>query len=280
MKELNGAEIAGYMKANQAHTVKALRSRKVRPKLVIIRDNSIPVINKYVKLKQRYGSDIGVEVEDWLRGDVKTAIEEANNDPNVHGIIVQLPLKDMSNVDEIVARITPQKDVDGLASDIHARDNVENEYSSHDIIFESATATAINWLLAGYDINLANSKIAVVGRGRLVGRPLIRMWQNSGYDVTAFGHASNLSELRNYQVIVTATGVPHLITSEMVAPGATIVDAGTASEGGVLVGDIDDAVRERQDLAAITPKIGGVGPLTVTTLFEHVMIAASKTSKV
>ncbi len=280
MKELNGAEIAGYMKANQAHTVKALRSRKVRPKLVIIRDNNIPVINKYVKLKQRYGSDIGVEVEDWLRDDVKTAIEEANNDPNVHGIIVQLPLKDMSNVDEIVARITPQKDVDGLASDIHARDNVENEYSSHDIIFESATATAINWLLAGYDINLANSKIAVVGRGRLVGRPLIRMWQNSGYDVTAFGHASNLSELRNYQVIVTATGVPHLITSEMVAPGVTIVDAGTASEGGVLVGDIDDAVRERQDLAAITPKIGGVGPLTVTTLFEHVLIAASKTSKV
>ncbi len=280
MKELNGAEIAGYMKANQAHTVKALRSRKVRPKLVIIRDNNIPVINKYVKLKQRYGSDIGVEVEDWLRDDVKTAIEEANNDPNVHGIIVQLPLKDMSSVDEIVARITPQKDVDGLASDIHARDNVENEYSSHDIIFESATATAINWLLAGYDINLANSKIAIVGRGRLVGRPLIRMWQNSGYDVTAFGRASNLSELRNYQVIVTATGVPHLITSEMVAPGATIVDAGTASEGGVLVGDIDDAVRERQDLAAITPKIGGVGPLTVTTLFEHVLIAASKTSKV
>lgn len=280
MKELNGAEIAGYMKANQAHTVKALRSRKVRPKLVIIRDNNIPVINKYVKLKQRYGSDIGVEVEDWLRDDVKTAIEEANNDPNVHGIIVQLPLKDMSNVDEIVARITPQKDVDGLASDIHARDNVENEYSSHDIIFESATATAINWLLAGYDINLANSKIAVVGRGRLVGRPLIRMWQNSGYDVTAFGHASNLSELRNYQVIVTATGVPHLITSEMVAPGVTIVDAGTASEGGVLVGDIDDAVRGRQDLSAITPKIGGVGPLTVTTLFEHVLIAASKTSKV
>ena len=167
MKELNGAEIAGYMKANQAHTVKALRSRKVRPKLVIIRDNNIPVINKYVKLKQRYGSDIGVEVEDWLRDDVKTAIEEANNDPNVHGIIVQLPLKDMSSVDEIVARITPQKDVDGLASDIHARDNVENEYSSHDIIFESATATAINWLLAGYDINLANSKIAIVGRGRL-----------------------------------------------------------------------------------------------------------------
>lgn len=279
MKELNGAEIAGYMKANQAHTVKALRSRKVRPKLVIIRDNNIPVINKYVKLKQRYGSDIGVEVEDWLRDDVKTAIEEANNDPNVHGIIVQLPLKDMSSVDEIVARITPQKDVDGLASDIHARDNVENEYSSHDIIFESATATAVNWLLAGYDVDLANNKIAVVGRGRLVGRPLIRMWRNSGYDVTVFGHDSDLSELKVFPIIATATGVPHLIKSEMVRPGAIVVDAGTASEGGVLVGDVDDEVRRRSDLAAITPRVGGVGPLTVTTLFEHVLIAAGKTTQ-
>ncbi len=278
MKELNGAEIAGYMKANQAHTVKALRSRKIHPKLVIIRDNDIPVINKYVKLKRRYGSDIGVEVEDWLCSDVKAAIRRANTDQSIHGIIVQLPLKDMSNVDEIVAEIAPEKDVDGLASDIHAKDNTKNKYSSHDIIFESATATAINWLLAGYDVDLENSKIAIVGKGRLVGRPLIRMWQNSGYNVTAFGHTSDLAELRNYQIIITATGVPHLITSEMVAPGAIVVDAGTASEGGVLVGDIDDAVRERQDLTAITPKIGGVGPLTVTTLFEHVLMAASKTA--
>ena len=276
MKKLNGTEIADYMKANQAHTVKALRSRKIHPKLVIIRDNGSPVIEKYVHLKQQYGDDIGVEVEDWLREDVVAAIQEANANDSVHGMIVQLPLKDMSNVDEIVAGIAPEKDVDGLASDIHARDNAENDYSSHDIIFESATATAINWLLAGYDVDLENSKIAVVGRGRLVGRPLIRMWRNSGYDVTEFGRSSDLEELKNYQIIVSATGVPHLIKSEMVAPGTTVVDAGTASEGGVLVGDVDKAVRQRSDLAAITPKVGGVGPLTVTTLFEHVLIAAGR----
>lgn len=82
--------------------------------------------------------------------------------------------------------------------------------------------------------------------------------------------------LRDFDAIVSATGVPHLITGEMLKPGAVVVDAGTASEGGVLVGDIDDSVREREDLLAITPKVGGVGPLTVTALFEHVLIAANK----
>lgn len=302
MKILNGAEIAGYMKANQAHMVWGLRARKIYPKLVIIRDNDDPVIAKYVSLKQKYGEDIGVEVEDWLREDVDRAIVEANNDKGVHGIIVQLPLKDMSKVDEIVAKIAPEKDVDGLGSNTHAANEAKNEYSSHDItrsaneeissgisseptplflghkahdiVFESATATAINWLLAGYDVKMDGAKIALVGRGRLVGAPLERMWKNSGYDVTVFRSHSDLSGLRNYQIIVSATGVPHLIKSEMVAPGATVVDAGTASEGGVLVGDIDRSVRARQDLSAITPKIGGVGPLTVTTLFEHVIMAA------
>ena len=259
MKELNGAEIAGYMKENQAHTVRSLRGRKIFPKLVIIRDSDNPVITKYVRLKQRYGQDIGVEVLDWKSDDVEEAITRANADESVHGIIVQLPLKDMSKVSEVTAKIAPEKDVDGLAGGE---------------IFESATATAINWLLAGYDIDLASRKIALVGRGRLVGGPLKQMWERSGYDVTAFGRDGDLNELKDYDLIVSATGVPHLVKSEMVRAGAVVVDAGTASEGGVLVGDIDEAVRERRDLTAITPKIGGVGPLTVTALFEHVLVAA------
>ncbi len=261
MKKLYGSEIAEYMKENQAHQVRSLRAQKKWPKLVILRDNDNPVITKYVQLKQKYGEDIGVTVEDWCREDLPTAVEEANRDENVDGIIVQLPLKDPAKTDEIVKRIAPEKDVDGLAGGD---------------IFESATATAINWLLAGYDIDLTQKQIAIVGHGRLVGGPLEKMWRDSGYDVTIFDRGSDLSELKNYDVIVSATGVPHLIKNEMVKPGATVVDAGTASEGGVLVGDVDDGVRKRDDLAAITPKVGGVGPLTVTALFEHVLMAAKK----
>ncbi len=288
MKELNGRELSGYMKANQAHTVKALRSRKIHPKLIIIRDNDHPVIRKYVQLKRRYGEDIGVAVEDWLCDNIsKTrehtspatdlnvtnsgsnvrnlniadAIQRANASSDTHGIIVQLPLKDRRDTDTLINQLAPTKDVDGLGT------NAE---------FDSATATAINWLLAGYDIDLEHARIALVGRGKLVGGPLEKMWRSSGYDVTTFGHTSDLSELKNYDIIVSATGVPHLITSAMVKPGAVVVDAGTASEGGVLVGDVSEEVRARTDLAAITPKVGGVGPLTVTALFEHVLNAAGR----
>lgn len=280
MKILNGHDLADYMKENQAHTVQNLKAHKVQPRLVIIRDNDNPVITKYVHLKRKYGEDIGVEVEDWLREDVAEAIHEANTNPSVHGVIVQLPLKDKALIDKVVKEIVPEKDVDGLANNIHEANNVPKEYSSGDINnqtrFESAPATAINWLLAGYDIDLKGKKIAIVGRGRLVGAPLERMWKNSGYDVTVFRSKDSLDALSEYAVVVSATGVPHLIKDEMVQSGAVVVDAGTASEGGVLVGDIDDTVRERTDLKAITPKIGGVGPLTVTALFEHVLIAASR----
>lgn len=261
MKILSGSEIAGYMKENQAHLVRSLKARKIQPKLVIIRDSENPVIAKYVSLKCRYGADIGVVVEDWLTSDVEKAVEKANSDPSVHGVIVQLPLKDKALTDFVVSKIAPEKDVDGL---------------SGSGAFDSATATAINWLLAGYDIQLAGKKIALVGRGRLVGAPLEKMWRNSGYDVAVFNSKSDPSNLINYQIIVTATGVPHLIKSDMVRSSAVIVDAGTASEDGVLVGDVDEGVRARTDLAAITPKLGGVGPLTVTALFEHVLIAAGR----
>lgn len=264
MKSLNGAEIAGYMKENQAHIVKSLISNRIHPKLVIIRNSDSPVITKYVALKQKYGEDIGVEVEDWYREDVAEAITEADKNVGIHGLIVQLPLVGEQDLDTVLGKIDLKKDVDGL-----------NEYASGDIkIFDSATATAINWLLSAYDIPLPKLRIALVGRGRLIGRPLLHMWQNSGYDVTVFHRGDDLSQLADFDVIVSATGSPHLITNEMVKPGAVVVDAGTASEDGVLVGDVADEVRERTDLTAITPRIGGVGPLTVTALFEHVLQAA------
>ncbi len=263
-KSLNGAELAGYIKANQAHLVRSLQARHIQPKLAIIRNSNSPVILKYIQLKTRYGEDIGVAVEDWLREDIAAAIAEANHDPNIQGIIVQLPLEGAPDVATLVDQISPAKDVDGLGK--------QAEY-------DSATATAINWLLAGYNIDLEKAKIALVGHGKLVGGPLEKMWRSSGYDVTAFGHHNNLAGLKDYDIIVSATGVPHLIQPEMVKLGAVVVDAGTASEGGILVGDVSDDVRARRDLTAITPKIGGVGPLTVSALFEHLLIATDKVAE-
>ena len=253
VKELNGRELVGFIKERQAHLVQILRSNKKRAKLVIVRDSDNPVIAKYVGLKCQYGEDIGVEVIDLkvepTAEALKQAIQGANQDETVSGIIVQLPLVNSEITEEVLSEIAPEKDVDGLSGKGD---------------FDSATATAINWLLTGYNIDLKQKRIAIVGRGRLVGRPLASMWRNSGLNVEVFHRGSDFSKLHDYEVIVTATG-------------AVIVDAGTASEGGKLVGDISDEIRGRTDISAITPKIGGVGPLTVGVLFENVLAAAEKT---
>ena len=274
-KILDGRELAGFVKARQAHVVKMLKSQKKFPKLVIVRESNNPVIEKYVKLKGRYGGDIGVEVVDLLvehpsLEKMKETVKNLSSDKTVSGIIVQLPLTNPDWTEEIVNEITPEKDVDGLA-------NYEGREDER--VFDSATATAINWLLAGHNIELKDKKIAIVGRGKLVGRPLIRMWTNSGFNLEVFHRGSDFSKLKEFDVVVTATGNPHLIKSEMIKPGAIVVDAGTASEGGHLVGDISDEIRAREDLSYVTPRIGGVGPLTVSVLFEDVLAAAGKNAK-
>ena len=278
MKILDGKELAGFVKERQAAEVRRLQAQGVSPKLVIIRDSGNPVIVKYVNLKVAYGEDIGVKVLDVLVDDAegaKQAISEANSDPTVSGIIVQLPLQDISATDEVVSLISPEKDVDGLSGSVLDLKFVRGEkvaFSNRP--FDSATATAINWLLTGYDINLSDKKIALVGRGRLVGAPLYRMFVNSGLDATVFGHDADLTVLKSYDVIISATGVAHLIKSAMIKPGTVVVDAGTANEGGKLVGDVDPEVLERKDLAAVTPVVGGVGPLTVAALFDNVIRGA------
>jgi methylenetetrahydrofolate dehydrogenase (NADP+) / methenyltetrahydrofolate cyclohydrolase len=230
---------------------------------VIIKSTSAsPVIDAYIRMKRRYGDEILIEtvVETVSEVDMPGVIARHNIDPQTHGIVVQLPLADPKSVDAIVNLIMPEKDIDGL-----------NTVSRYD----SATATAINWLIAGYAIDLRGKAIAIVGNGRLVGAPLAHMWQKSGLNVTVLDstHPDIASVLRHSDVIVTATGVPRLITSSMIAPGAIVIDAGTASEDGFIVGDIDASVREREDLQ-ITPEKGGVGPLTIAALFDNVIRAA------
>ena len=256
MKILNGKELAGFIKERQSREIK-LKEKK--PKLLIIRDSDNPVIKKYVDLKIRYGEDLGIAVEDFKANSteaIKEKILSANNDENITAIILQLPILEKAKTDELTNLIAPKKDVDGLG---------ENPK------FDSATATAINWLLAGYDIKLDGKKIAIVGRGKLVGMPLYKMFKNSGFAVDLFHRGSDLTKLKQYDIIITATGVPGLVSNSMISPGTVIIDAGTASEKGILKGDLADEVRNRTDLAEITPILGGVGPLTISALFDHVL---------
>lgn len=262
-RELNGSELQGFIKERQLKQVRNLRQEHgIIPTLLIIKSpDASAVIDAYVRMKVAYAADILVEVvvETVPENAMKDRIEQANIDSNIQGIIVQLPLKNVSQTEEICNKIDSTKDVDGLGAGA---------------LFTSATAQAIDWLLAGYNVGLEHKHIAIVGNGKLVGRPLASLWKSQGHTVSVLDeHSENIpSVLQGSDIIVTATGVPRLITSELVANGAVIVDAGTASEQGVLVGDVDESVRERSDVT-ITPVKGGVGPMTIAVLFDHVIEA-------
>ena len=266
MKLLSGSELAGFIKERQAKAVRGLRqAHGVQPKLAIIVTVDNPIIEIYMRLKKNYGTDIlvDVDVHQIKQTEIKERIAELNNDPTVHGIIVQLPLDDSSETDKILALISPAKDVDALST------------SS---VYDPATPTAILWLLAGYAIDLQTKKVVLVGKGRLVGQPLLAMLQDSGVQVTACDENDNVGEaIASAEVIVTATGNPRLLTSKMIPGGCVVVDAGVAVEQGKSVGDLADDVYERDDLT-ITPKKGGVGPLTVCALFENVIKAARQSA--
>ncbi len=263
MKLLSGSELVGFIKERQAKQVRNLKqAHHVAPALAIVRCNpDNEVISTYIRLKQAYGEDIGVAVEVYseTRETIEQRIDELNTRDDIHGVIVQLPVVPNDITTSVLERVVTHKDVDGLSSATE---------------FDPATPMAILWLLAGYNVSL--DKVAVVGQGRLVGTPLVRMLKASGVDVVAYDKEFDgdlAYELQQARVVITATGQPGLIRSDMLAPGTVVVDAGTASEDGVIVGDLAPDVRERHDLT-MTPERGGVGPLTVAALFDNVLRAA------
>lgn len=263
MKILNGTELADFIKERQAKQVRGLRQAyAVMPKLAIVKTNDDPVINTYIRLKKNYGSDILVEVDEHFvsQNEIAAKLNELNNDQSVHGVIVQLPLSDPKQTDEIVNMVSPAKDVDALGKEA---------------TLDAATPTAILWLLNGYNVELRGKKILIIGRGKLVGAPLEKIMKASNLDVEIIGR--EVEDLKSYtecsDIIITATGSPAILFPDMIKQGAVVVDAGVASESGKTVGDLHETVYEREDLT-LTPKKGGVGPLTVCALFENVIIAA------
>lgn len=269
MKLLSGSELVSFIKVRQLKQARNLRQQfKIVPKLAIVRVDDNPVIDTYVRLKKNYATDIEVEVEEFKEsaGTVFETIEKINHDPSFHGLILQLPTTIPDQEETLINHISPQKDVDGLT---------ENS------AFDPATPKAILWLLSGYNIELTDKKIAIVGAGRLVGKPLLRMLKNSGLKPDSFekNDGKNLqTELPKYGIIITATGQAGLIQPEMISQNAVIVDAGTSSEQGIIKGDAADNVRQI-DTITITPKIGGVGPLTVAALFDNLLLAAQNSTR-
>jgi methylenetetrahydrofolate dehydrogenase (NADP+)/methenyltetrahydrofolate cyclohydrolase len=268
MKLLNGKELAEFIKERQARQVRALRqSGHIVPKLAIVVTIGHPTINVYMRMKQKYGADVLVDVDIHrvTQDNAPALIQGLNADASVHGIIVQLPLERPEGTEQLVGLVAPQKDVDGLGPAAQ---------------FDPATPMAILWLLAGYNVDLAGKRVLLVGRGKLVGTPLERMLRASGVDVWSVDRSTTdlKAETLQADIIITATGSPAILCPDMVKHGAVVVDAGVAGEEGKTVGDLAPEVYGRDDLT-VTPPKGGVGPLTVCALMENVIAAARRAAE-
>jgi methylenetetrahydrofolate dehydrogenase (NADP+)/methenyltetrahydrofolate cyclohydrolase len=258
MKLLTGRDIAEFIKQRHVSMVGGL---EVVPRLAIIRSRDNEAGDRYLKMKRRYGEDIGVAVDLYVEtsGTILGRIAQLNADESVTGIIIQLPLTDGHITDKALAAIDPDKDVDGLVLGTS---------------FEAATPKAALWLLASHNVDLAG-RIVVVGQGRLVGKPLADRLEASGHDVVRCDiNTPDLgAETIQADIIFTGTGQEHLIKPDMVKTGAVLVDTGSPRY------ELDPALYQRDDLT-ITPNPGGVGPMTVVSLFDNLLIAASKSTQI
>lgn len=269
MKLLNGKDLAEYIEERQAREVRALRQAShVQPKLAIVLTIDHPTINVYIRMKKKYGADIlvDVEVHQVKQDDAPALIKKLNSDDSVHGIIVQLPLERPEETEKLVNLVAPEKDVDALGEKAK---------------FDPATPMAILWLLAGYNIDLQQGKrVLLVGRGKLVGAPLERIFKASEVNVVVADRETQdlKAETLQADIIITATGSPAILFPDMIKQGAVVVDAGVAGEEGKTVGDLAPEVYERDDLT-VTPPKGGVGPLTVCALFENVIRSARRVAQ-
>lgn len=262
--KLDGLEISGFIKDRQSRAVRSLiQSRGVQPKLTIVRSAGNPSVDVYLKVKQRYADEVGVQIDviESEASAVESILDKLNSDPLVHGIVLQLPFDGLSDVDSAIKHIDLSKDVDNL---------------SRQTTYDAPTATAILWLLAAYNVQLEGKGIVIVGNGRLVGAPLLGLLKASGLDATVIDENTKNSEeiIMEADILISGVGVPGRIKAKSIKTGAIVVDAGVASDNGVLMGDVEDSARERDDIS-VTPRIGGVGPLTVSALFDNVIRASS-----
>lgn len=270
---IDGRKIGEEILSELKQKVRALAARGIRPKLAVIFAGENPGAASYVNTKQKRANEIGIVVEIKKypeavdQASLEAVIESLNNDPSVHGIIVQLPLSAHLDKEKILDGVSEDKDVDCLSTANRVK------LASGESVPMPPAAAAIMRILDYHKIDLANSHILIVGSGELVGKPLSSIFLNRKINFElANRYTENLRELaKKADVIITGVGKPGLITGEMIKPGAVVIDAGTTgSEEGEIVGDVEfESVQGKARLLAPVP--GGVGPVTIAMLFKNVV---------
>ena len=244
--------------------------------IILVGDNAASL--SYIRQKTKNAEECGIKARvhrfssDIKEEKVREKICKLSLDPDVDGIIVQLPLPEGFDEQGLLAQVAVDKDVDGLHPS-----NFGCLLAGIDPCFFPPTPNGIMRLFKHYDIKLKSQSVALVGMGRLVGRPLSQMLLNC--DATVLCLHEHTRDIKKYtdksDIVVVGAGVPRLIKSEHIKKGAIVIDAGIHKIAGELVGDVDfEEVVNKASL--ITPVPGGVGPLTVAELLNNTYLAASR----
>ncbi|MEI8339591.1 MAG: bifunctional 5,10-methylenetetrahydrofolate dehydrogenase/5,10-methenyltetrahydrofolate cyclohydrolase [bacterium] len=240
--------------------------------LAIVQVGDRPDSNSYINQKKIFGEKLGVKIwhlrftPDMGEERVMEEIKVLNEDKDVQGIIVQVPLPEGWDKKKVINVIDPQKDVDGLTEA-----NQNKFYAGDKTTIVPATARGILTVLDYYKVNLNNIKAVVVGRSELVGKPVAELLRRRGATVEVCHRQTPdiPAVTRTADVLVVATGQPKLIGVDGIKSGQTIIDVGISrTTEGKLSGDVDFE-NVKNYVEAITPVPGGVGPLTVLSLFEN-----------
>ncbi len=286
---IDGKQTAQEIKSEIAVRVAEIRAGGGKtPHLAAVLVGSDGASQTYVGAKVKACEEVGfkstlVRLEsDVTEEDLLNMVEDINNNPDIDGLIVQLPLPKHISVDKVTNKIRPEKDVDGFTPANVGRMTLNWP------AYVAATPYGIVELLKRYEIETAGKHCVVIGRSHIVGSPMSILMARNGYPGNAtvtltHSKTQNLPEIcRSADILIVAIGKPEFVTADMVKPGAVVIDVGihriedaSKKSGFRLIGDVKfDEVAEKA--AAITPVPGGVGPMTIAALLYNTLQSAEK----
>lgn len=288
---IDGRAIARELQEELSGRIAALKSRGIQASLAFVRVGEDPASKVYVGRKEKTSAELGLASRTLVLPETATQAEllqllaKLNNEPGLHGILVQAPLPPQIRSEIVYSSVRPEKDIDGF----HPV-NVGKLMLGDPSGFVSCTPAGIRELLVRSGVTLSGAEVVILGRGNIVGKPMAALLcqkakhANATVTLCHSGTRDIAGHCRRADILIAAMGVPEFVKVEMVRPGAVVVDVGVnrvadpAAKGGSrLVGDVD-FVRVQPVAGRITPNPGGVGPMTIAMLMRNTVLAAERAS--
>jgi methylenetetrahydrofolate dehydrogenase (NADP+)/methenyltetrahydrofolate cyclohydrolase len=275
---IDGKAIAAKIRREIAEGVNSLKGAGIVPGLAVVLVGDDPASRVYVSMKEKACQEVGMLSEEYkLPGETTETellalIEKLNNDPKIHGILVQLPLPRQINTEHVLESISPAKDVDGFHPYNVGRLVVGKP------LFQPCTPYGVMVMLKESGVDLSGKEVVVVGRSNIVGKPVAFMCLAQHATVTlCHSRTKDLSaKVGSADILIAAVGQPEMIKGEWIKEGAIVIDVGVNRVGEKkLVGDVEFEAASRR-ASAITPVPGGVGPMTITMLLYNTLESAKR----